>query len=87
MTGEVLEAAGCRRCLLAVSEGEWVRLQGEERQRVRRTEDKESGVELAVVDAGWRVGAIVTAAKSEVRLLLQVRRPMGATEGEHGRAA
>ena len=55
---------------------------------MRRTEDKESGVELAVVDAGWRVGAIVTAAKSEVRLLLQVRRPMGATtEGEHGRAA
>ena len=69
----MLEAAGCRRCLLAVSEGEWVRLQGEERQRVRRTEDKESRVELTVVDAGQRAGEVVTAAKSEVRLLLQVQ--------------
>lgn len=66
-----------------------MRLQGEERQRVRRTQDKESGVELAVVDAGQRqrVGEVVTAAKSEVRLLLQLRRPTGATQGEHGRAA
>jgi GTPase involved in cell partitioning and DNA repair len=54
---------------------------------VRRTEDKESGVELAVVDAGQRGGEVVTAAESEVRLLLQVRRPMDAAEGEHGRAA
>ena len=49
-----------------------MKLQGEERQRVRRTEDKESRVESAVVDAGQRAGEVVTAAKSEVRLLLQV---------------
>lgn len=66
---------------------------------MRRTEDKESGVELAVVDAEQRVGEVVTAgqrvrevvtaAKSEVRLPLQVWIPVdaAAAESEHGRAA
>jgi hypothetical protein len=37
--------------------------------------------------AGWQRVWVVAAGKSEVRLLLQVRGPMGAAEGEHGRAA
>jgi hypothetical protein len=41
---------------------------------------------MELADGGDREW-VVTAAKSEVRLPLQVRRPMGAAEGEHGRAA